>query len=279
MNEIKKGSNGMAGWVLALERAPQFLAVMLFFILPFLTQWQGTDKLLPKWAITQLLILLMLSTWVLRVALTGKLIWVYSRAHLILLFLVIWIVLTCFLSPYPQTAFLALGDSVVYPLWYLLLTFTCVELWRAENLLIVLLISGLATGLWALGQALGLGTGPWEAVVKTQFNGKVIAGMGNPDFLACYLLMIWPLALALLLRTVMKFSVIFWSFLWMVSLFALLLTGSQTGYLGFVAGAVVFAVFSFKDRLKVAFPWLLVLLAFLTLSFFLPPMSGGLKNC
>ena len=92
----------MGGWVLALERAPQFLAAILLFILPFLTQWHGADKLLPKWAITQLLVLLMLSVWVLRVALTGKLTWVYSRAHLILLVLMIWIVLTCFLSPYPQ---------------------------------------------------------------------------------------------------------------------------------------------------------------------------------
>jgi O-antigen ligase/tetratricopeptide (TPR) repeat protein len=278
MNEIKKGLNGKAGWVLALERAPQFLAVMLLFILPFLTQWQGADKLFPKWAIIQLLVLLMLSTWVLRLALTGKLIWAYSRAHLILLILIIWIALTCFLSPYPQTALLALGDGVVYPLWYLLLTFTCIELWRAENLLIVLLISGLGTGFWALGQALGIGTGPWEILVKTSFGGRAIAGMGNPDFLAGYLLMIWPLALALLLRAGMKLSRIFWSFLWMASLCALLLTGSPTGYLGFLAGALVFAFFSFKDRLKVAFPWLLVLLGFLIGSFFLRPMSGQLQE-
>ncbi len=268
----------MHGWILALERAPQFLAVLLIFILPFLTQWQGTDKLFPKWAITQLLILLMLSTWVIKVAITGKLTWVYSRAHLILLILMIWIVLTCFLSPYPQAGLLAMRDDVVYPLWYLLLTFTCIELWQAENLLIVLLISGLATCLWAISQALGLGTGPWETLVKTQFSGRVIAGMGNPDFLAGYLLMIWPPVLALLFRAGMKFSRIFWSFLLMVCLFALLFTGSQTGYLGFFAGVLVFSFFSFKDQVKGAFPWLLVLLGFLTLSFFLPPMSGRLQE-
>ena len=167
---------------------------------------------------------------------------------------------------------------MVYPLWYLLLTFICVELWRAENLLIVLLISGLATGLWAISQALGLGTGPWETLVKTQFNGRAIAGMGNPDFLAGYLLMIWPPAFALLFRAGMKFSNIFWSFLLMVSLVALLITGSQTGYLGFFAGVLVFTFFSFKDRLKGAFPWRLVLLGFLTLSFSYRPCRDGFKN-
>jgi O-antigen ligase len=278
MNEIKKGSHGMKGWVLALERAPQFLSVLLIFILPFLTQWQGTDKLFPKWAITQLLVLLMLNTWIIRVALTRELTWVYSRAHLILLILMIWIGLTCFLSPYPQVGLLVMRDNGVYPLWYLLLSFTCVELWRAENLLIVLLISGLVTALWAISQALGMGNEPWETFAKTQFNGRAIAGMGNPDFLAGYLLLVWPLVLALLLRGKTTFSRIFWSFLLMADLFALLFTGSQTGYLGFFTGALVFAFFSLKDRLKEATPWLFVLLGFLTLSFFLPPMSGRLQE-
>ncbi len=268
----------MQGWILALERAPQFLSVLLIFILPFLTQWQGTDKLLPKWTITQLLVLLVLSTWVLRVALTGKLTWVYSRAHLVLLILMIWIVLTCFLSPYPQIGFLAIREDAVYPIWYLLLTFTCIELWRAENLLIGLLISGFLTSLWAISQVLGFGNEPWETLVKTQFNGRAISGMGNPDFLAGFLLVVWPLVLALLLRFRTKFSLFFWSFLLVADLLALLCTGSQTGYFGFIAGVFVFALFSLKNRLKETSLWLFLLFGFLTLSFFLPPMAGRLQE-
>ncbi len=278
MVEIKKAPRGTAGWAVALERAPQFLAVLLLFILPFLTQWQGTDKLFPKWAVTQFLVLLTLVTWVLRTALTGKFTWTYSRAHLVLLILMIWTTLTCLLSPYPQDGLLCLKDGVVYPLWYLLLTFTCVDLWKAENLLMVLLASGLGTGLWAICQAVGIGKGPWETEVKTQFGGRAIAGMGNPGHLAGFLLLIWPLALALLLRAGKKLSMIFWILLLMVSLFALLFTGSQAGYFGFLTGALIFAFFIYQHRLKEGYPWLFVLLAFLTGSFFMPPMSGQLQE-
>jgi tetratricopeptide (TPR) repeat protein/O-antigen ligase len=257
---------------------PQFLAVILLFILPFLTQWKGTDKLFPKWAITQLLVFLMLGTWSLRVALTGKLVWVYSRAHLVLLMLMSWIVLTCALSPYSPACLLCLRDNAVYPIWYLLLTFTCIELWRAENLLIVFLVSGLGTGFWAVTQTLGMGDGYWATSVKNQYGGRVIAGFGNPDFLAGYLLMIWPLVLALLIRANLKLSRVFWSFLLLLSLFALFFAGSLAGYFGFCAEALVFAFFSFKDRLKGTFLWLFILLGFLTLSFFLPPMEGRLEE-
>jgi O-antigen ligase/tetratricopeptide (TPR) repeat protein len=278
MDEIKKSPDRMTGWVLALGRTPQFLAVLLLFILPFLTQWEGADKLLPKWAMTQLLVFLMLGTWFLKVVLTGKLTWVHSRAHLVLFILMGWIVLTCVFSPYPQACLLSLRHDAVYPIWYLLLTFTCIELWRSENLLIVFLLSGLGTGVWALTQTLGMGEGPWITLVKTQFNGRAIAGLGNPDFLAGYLLMIWPLALALLIRAGMKFSRIFWSFLLLLSLFALLFTGSLAGYFGFCAETLVFAFFGFKDHLKGTLLWLSILLGFLVLSFFLPPMAGPLQE-
>jgi O-antigen ligase len=227
---------------------------------------------------TQLLVFLMLGTWFLRVVLTGKLIWVYSRAHLVLFILTGWIVLTCVISPYSPACFLSLRYDSVYPLWYLLLTFTCIELWRAENLLIVLLVAGLGTGLWAVAQTLGLGDGPWETLVKNQFGGGVIAGFGNPDFLAGYLLMIWPLVLALLVRAEIKFSKVFWSFLLLLSLFTFMSTGSLAGYFGFCAEVVVFALFGFKDHLKGNLLWLFVLSGFLSLSFFANPMAGHLEE-
>jgi tetratricopeptide (TPR) repeat protein len=91
-------------------------------------------------------------------------------------------------------------------------------------------------------------------------------------------LMIWPLALALLIRAGMRFSRILWSFLLLLSLFALLFTGSLAGYFGFCAETLVFALFGFKDHLKGTFLWLSVLLGFLVLSFFLPPMAGSLEE-
>ena len=189
-----KSTMPRTGWGMALEKAPQFLSVLLIFTLPFLTQLEGFDPLFPKFAVAQIIIYFILGAWVLRTFLTGKLVWVSSRSLLALLVLLIWTTIAWVYSPYSKAGFFQMKDDVIYPLWYVLLTFTCLEAWQVENLLVSFLISGLATSLWALGQVFGVGDGGWTAVVKNQFNGKPVAGLGNPDFLAGFLIMVWPLA-------------------------------------------------------------------------------------
>jgi len=263
---------------MALDKAPQFLSVLLVFSLPFITQLEGTDPIFPKWAVTQFLVYLMAGAWLLRIALDGKVSWVYSKALLALFALMVWLVASVLLSPYNTIGWLKLRDFLSYPLWYLLLTFTCVELWKAENLLITFLVAGLGTCLWAIGQALGWGDGEWVHISQTQFGGRVTAGLGNPEFLAGYLLMVWPLALALLLRAENWVSRSLWAFIVMASLVSLLWTGSKAGWLGFVVGLLIFAFFVLKDRQEKAYQWLGLLLVFLAFSFFMTPMAPRLKE-
>jgi O-antigen ligase len=268
----------LTGWRLALDKSPQVLSVLLLFFLPLVTQPEGVDSIFPKWALAQTLIFLMLIAWLLRITLDGKWEWVYSRALLAMVLFLVWVTVTLTVSPYGHAGFQAFRDSVCFPLWYILLTFTCLEVWKAENLLIGFLAGGLFTSLWAVSQVLGLGEGAWLAIVRTQFQGRATAGMGNPDFLAGYLLTVWPMALALLMRAQKTAAKVFWAFLFICSLAALLSTGSKAGWLGFAAGLLVFVFFVWKDKIGNGRQWLLVLVAMLILSLFIPPMSGRLME-
>ncbi len=264
---------------MALEKAPQFLSVLLVFTLPFLTQLKGLNPLFPKFAVTQIIVYLILGSWALKAYFTGRLTWVSSKALWILLAFSAWTMATIFISPFSKACLWHLRDDVVYPLWYLLLTFTCLEAWQAENLLVAFLVSGLATSLWALDQAAGMGGEGWSQVVKTQWNGRPVAGFGSPDFLAGYLLMVWPLALALWMRAERTVSKIFWGFLVTASLAALFLTGSVAGWVGLAAGTVVFGIFVVKnDGWFKAFQWLGLPLALTAASFVVPPMDSSLKE-
>ena len=147
------------GWPLALDRAPLFLSVLLLFSIPFITQIEGADPLYPKLALTQILISLMLCVWALKILLTGQLIWVQTKAHLFLGALMGWVLITIIFSQYSGVGWIALNHWVCFPLWYLLLTLTIVEAWKAENIIIVFLLAGLGTSGWAIRQALGLGGG------------------------------------------------------------------------------------------------------------------------
>lgn len=115
-------------------------------------------------------------------------------------------------------------------------------------------------------------------IVRTQFQGRATAGMGNPDFLAGYLLMVWPMALALLIRAQRTAAKVLWAFLFISSLAALLSTGSKAGWLGFAAGLLIFGSFTWKDRIGNGRQWPLALAGVLMLSLFIPPMSGRLME-
>ena len=128
-----------------IDRAPQFLSVLLLFILPFLIQPEGQDPLLPQWAITQLLVLMILIAWMLKVIVSGKLFWVNSKALIAIVLLFLWLGITVAFSSYSKIGIEHLKDSVCYILWFLVLTFTSLEAWQGENLLIAFLISGFAS--------------------------------------------------------------------------------------------------------------------------------------
>ena len=265
------------GWHLALERAPLFLSILLLFFIPTLTQNENQDPLYAKQALTQILVYLMLCAWVLRGIVLGRVAWVQTNAFWFLLALLGWILLTIAFSPTPTYGWRAFTDWAVFPLWYFLLTQTCVEVWRAENLLVVFMAAGLGASGWAVGQALGLAE-KMPGSTTNSFWG-VTAGFGKAEHLAGYLLMVWPMALALFVRAQRALTRLLWSGLLVLSLIAIFVTGSKFGWLGLVLGALVYG-FSYFARGKILRPFLSVLgIAAITvaLSLFFPPLHDRME--
>ena len=231
------------GWLLALDRAPLFLSVLLLFILPFITQLNATNSIAVKESLSQIIVFLILGAWALRLNVTGNFTFIYTWAFWPLLALSAWTFGTIIVSPYSNAGWESLLTILYLPLWYLLLTQTCTEVWRAENLIITFLMAALGSCLWGLAQAMGIGDGEWLAIVKQNFQGRITAGLGNPDFFAGYLLMVWPLALALLLRAKAVSAKALWGFILVSSLVCLAMTQSKAGWAGLAAGFLVFALF------------------------------------
>ena len=265
----------VSGWRLALERAPLFLSVVLLFILPFITQLQGTDSIYVKTVLAQVIVFLMLGAWALKVNVTGALTTVYTWALWPLAALAFWLVINLSFSSYANAGWEAFISLLYLPLWYLLLTQTNTEVWKAENLLITFLMGALGSCLWGLAQAVGFGGGAWLTIVQQNFQGRITAGLGNPDFFAGYLLMVWPIALALLLRAQSTAAKILWGFILASSLICLILTQSKAGWLGLVAGFLIYVAFFLIGSGQTAskrkwFFGLAVLLVFIT---FLSPLK------
>ncbi|HJT24434.1 MAG TPA: O-antigen ligase family protein, partial [bacterium] len=127
-------------------------------------------------------------------------------------------------------------------------------------------------------QVFGFGNDGWLTVMKNQFSGRPIAGLGDPDCLAGFLMMVWPLALALWMRAGSKITQFFWGFLFVASLAALFLTGSPGGWLGMAVGTVVFAGFLLKEQGIQGLKWFALPAILIVASFFVQPMSSNLKG-
>ncbi len=260
-----------------------FLSVILLFITPFLTQLEGVDPIHPKQALAEMLVFFILSAWVLKILVTGRMDWIQTTAFWPLAALLAWALFTLPFSHFAGAGWIFLKGWICFPLWYFLLTLTCFESWKAENLLIVFLSAALGTCGWAAAQKLGIGGGPWLEISLNQFNGRVTAGLGNPDFLAGYMLLVWPLAFALYLKAQRMVTRILWSGLLIFSLLSLVWAGSKAGFLGLITGALVYAFCYYgrgnwgKSLRKILITAAATIVLLSTLSFF-PSLNGPLER-
>jgi len=232
----------LSGWRLSLDRSPVFLGVMLLFLVPFLTRDNGTDPLLPKLFLFKFTVFALAWVWALQAALGGRWTMVRIPAWRPLALLLGWLLLDCFLSPYTLSSRGHLLQALLPFLWFALASVLYREVWRIENLLIVFLAGAFGCSLWAISQKFGWVGDGWDGVVAHQFNGRVVGGLGNPNFLAGYLLAAWPFALALFLRAKSAWGRSWWGLSLVAMLTALFWTGSRSGWLGLAVGTFVFLV-------------------------------------
>ncbi len=103
------------GWALAVDKAPLFFSILLVFFVPFITQVDGMDSIYPKLALTQILVLMILAAWMLKVTWTSRMVWIQTNAFWPLVGLLAWLALTVIFSPYQSVGWQALAHWILFP--------------------------------------------------------------------------------------------------------------------------------------------------------------------
>jgi len=115
----------------------------------------------------------------------------------------------------------------------------------------VILTTALIVSLYAILEHFGIDKHIWIQDVQN----RVFSTLGQPNWLAAYLLVLIPISIALLLKAKSKKSIITYSLLITIFYSTLLFTKSRSGFLGFIAAYIIFwALILIKNKLK-AFPW------------------------
>jgi O-antigen ligase/Tfp pilus assembly protein PilF len=275
---VNEQNASISGWKLAIERAPLFLSVILLFALPIMTQLKDANPIYIKNILTNILIPLIIEFWIINIAISKKLIFIRTPTLIWIGLWLGWSILSNTVSPYPQVAWHNFIEFLNQPLWYLGLIATCLELWKYENLLITFLVSSIWTAVWAIVQFMGILKDPWTVIVKNEFNGRVVAGLGNPDFLAAYLLLSWPFLMHFFFRESNKILKMLLFLLIIIFFMAEIDTQSKAGYLGVWCELIVYFLFMiFKDRSHFKkIKWILMIAAILGLMTFISPIRRRL---
>lgn len=103
---------------------------------------------------------------------------------------------------------------------------------------------------------------------KNLFEGRIDSLLGNPNVLALYILLMFPVLVSLFWNNKSSIEKIGLSILLLFVVFVLMLTGSRTAFIIFVVNLAVFAFFYFKKRkmnfLKIAIVCVLAVLILFT---------------
>ncbi len=172
-----------------------------------------------------------------------------------LVFFLSLIISTC-LSVDRQTSLLgsyARGQGLVAYLFYFLFFIILLYIFRQKKFIFLALkaavVSAFFVCLYGWAQVAGLDPLPWSENFFT--SGRLAASLGQPNFLAAWLLLVMPLS-AYFWSAAKKFSGrLFWLIVLLVQLSCLFLTYSRAGWLGLVVGLLVVAYFWLWQKRRV----------------------------
>jgi len=115
----------------------------------------------------------------------------------------------------------------------------------------VILTTALIVSLYAVLEHFGIDKHIWVQDVQN----RVFSTLGQPNWLAAYLLVLIPISITLLLKTKSKKSIITYTLLITIFYSTLLFTKSRSGFLGFITAYIFFwGLILIKNKLK-TFPW------------------------
>ncbi|KKU25073.1 MAG: hypothetical protein UX37_C0031G0011 [Microgenomates group bacterium GW2011_GWA2_46_16] len=135
------------------------------------------------------------------------------------------------------------------------------------NLIKLALATGAVVALYGVAERLGVDKHLWVQDVQN----RVFSTLGQPNWLAAYLVALAPLAMALGLKAQNPKQFWIWSFIAALFFAVLLFTRSRSGLLGFVVADVVFWVFVFLQKKRPLISFVILHISFVILFVFFGP--------
>ena len=163
-----------------------------------------------------------------------------------------------------------------YGLWTILLIIHLTsdekisKLIKIEFFLKVISVSGLLVSVYAICQLFGVDFISWSEPARV--TGRAVSSFGQPNYLACWLVIVLPLAAYLISVSKNKINRATWSIIFIVELLALFTTGSRAVLFTFLSVSVAWLFwFSYqknlltrKKLLAIIFSGVIILVLFLT---------------
>jgi len=142
----------------------------------------------------------------------------------------------------------------------------------------VILTTALIVSLYAILEHFGIDKHIWVQDVQN----RVFSTLGQPNWLAAYLLVLIPISLVLFLQAKTKKHIAYYCLLITIFYSALLFTKSRSGFLGFIIAYIfLWGLIFLKNKLK-TFPWkksLLITIYLLLISLFIgTPYTPSIKQ-
>lgn len=248
------------------KKAIPILFNILFFFIP-LVVFPKTSELFEfnKMVSTYILTVLIVSVWVVKMIYYKKVIFRRTILDVPLLLFVFSQVVSTIVSIDPTTSLFGYYSRVhgglLSSLSYALLYWAYVsnmDKKAARRSVYFLIASGVLVSTYGVAQRFGIDKDIW---VQDVVN-RVFSSLGQPNWLATWIVAIMPLAWAMGLgRNKDKFKFGLWTAVSLVFFLVLLFTKSRSGLLGFILADVIFWTLAVKKNVKSLLVWHLSALA------------------
>jgi putative inorganic carbon (HCO3(-)) transporter len=227
------------------NKAVAYLFYALFFLVPFVLFPKSSELFeFNKMVLTYSLCVLIISFWIGKMLIQGKVIFRRTIFDIPLLIFLITQAVATIISIDPHTSLFGyysrFNGGFLSTLTYSFLYWAYVsnmDKGKTKKTLIFLLTSSLIVSIYAVLEHFGIDKNVWVQDVQN----RVFSTLGQPNWLASWLIALTPLTWVSLIITKSS-KKYFWIFLSSLLFLVLLYTKSRSGLLGFVAADVIFGL-------------------------------------
>jgi len=128
---------------------------------------------------------------------------------------------------------------------------------KIRHLLLISSLSGLLVSVYALLQIFGFDFITWAEPAK--ITGRAVSSFGQPNYLACWLVIVLPFSAYLFKTSKNKKGSIFWGLVFLFELAALLSTGSRSVFLVFLVISIIWLFWFLNQQKKLSTKKILII--------------------